>query len=211
MLIEASLFDAETESYEFDRSLIDQIALPVNDRYGDALFPGYFYQYAGMARKYKPKRIYEVGARYGYIAIAMVAGVRANRGRPNTEYVGIDDESYHHGSCAQANRNFAQVFPDVKMRAMYWNSFHGMPPDLGSFDFIHIDGNHDYHGVMNDAMACWPWLNPGGIMLFDDATVDSPIWEAIQNFTAQFHSSPESVEYHYQRNERNHVYLRKAP
>lgn len=214
MLEEVTLFE-NSERYAIDRSVIDQIALPVGDHYGDELFTGYFADYAGMARKYRPKRIYEIGVRYGYIAICMMLGIRANRGAPKAEYVGIDDESYH-PCLAQANRNFAELLPGYSMHAMHYNSFHGVPPGIGTFDFCHIDGNHDYHGVMNDLLNTWPILNPGGFILLDDAAQadgegrPGPIFAAIQDFLRQFEHSSERVAWQYQPNERCHVYLRKC-
>lgn len=209
MLVQTQLF-TNAERLPIDRALIDRVALRVGDQYEEDLFSGYFADYAGMAKKYRPKRIFEIGTRYGYIALCMVQGVRTNRGRPLTEYLGIDDESYHGGSCGRANQNFLELFPDVKMEARKWNSFDGLPPDIGTFDFVHVDGNHDYHGVWNDLTITWPILNPGGFILLDDATEGGSIWAAIQNFLNQFNQGPERVEWQYQENQRNHIYIRKA-
>jgi len=43
--------------------------------------------------------------------------------------------------------------------------------NIGSFDFIYVDGSHRGGDVMFDASLCWRMLAPGGLMIFDD-------WEA---------------------------------
>jgi Methyltransferase domain len=37
-----------------------------------------------------------------------------------------------------------------------------------SFDFIYIDGTHFFRHVLTDTMKCWPMLNVGGILIWDD-------------------------------------------
>lgn len=208
MVLERQFF-TDADRYPIDREIIDAVALPVGDNYEDSLFSGYFADYAGMARKFGPKRILEVGVRYGYIAIAMCLGIKARLGRPQVEYRGIDDESYHAGSCAKANENFRQVVPWADALAIKWNSFDGLPPGIGTFDFIHIDGNHDYHGVWNDLTNCWPVLNPGGFILLDDATTPG-IKSAIETFLAGLDGGSETVHWQWQMNERNHIYIHKV-
>ena len=41
-----------------------------------------------------------------------------------------------------------------------------------SFDYIYIDGLHDYDGVWRDFVAAWHLLSPGGAMVFDDCDPD---------------------------------------
>jgi predicted O-methyltransferase YrrM len=36
------------------------------------------------------------------------------------------------------------------------------------FDFIYIDGDHTAFAVLNDAVAAYPLLKPGGLLAFDD-------------------------------------------
>lgn len=214
MVHETVLFTND-ERYLIDRSIIDQVALPVGDRYGDDLFAEYFADYSGMARKYKPKRIYEIGVRYGYTAICMMLGLHANRGAPKCEYFGVDDESYH--SCVtRANENFKILVPWANAYCHKWNSFNGIPPNIGTFDMIHIDGNHDYHGVTNDLRYTWPVLNPGGVILLDDAAEfdaeghSGPIYRAIQDFLSELNTGIPRVEFQVQPNQRTHVYIRRC-
>ncbi|MBN8938638.1 MAG: class I SAM-dependent methyltransferase [Rhizobiales bacterium] len=36
------------------------------------------------------------------------------------------------------------------------------------FDLAYIDGSHRSADVLADATSCWPMMNPGGIVIFDD-------------------------------------------
>ena len=198
-----------------DRSFIDQVALPLGDRYENRLFTGYFADYAGMARKYRPSRIFEVGVRYGYIAMCLCLGAKEGwqleEQQPTVFYRGIDDESYHGGSCYQANSNFRQAIPWADAVAVKWNSFEEAWPNFGAgYDFMHIDGNHDYHGVANDLRKAWHFLQPGGFILLDDSTEGCPIWQAVMDFLAPFQNSNEHLRWHYQENERNHLYIQRV-
>lgn len=209
MVKEAVLFD-KSERYFIDRLIIDEIALPLNDIYGDEVYTEYNSDYMGLARKYRPKRIFEIGVRYGYTAICMMLAMHKLRGAPKPEFVGIDDESYHAGSCARANEHFERLVPWANARCIKCRSFDGLPADIGTFDMIHIDGHHEAHAILNDAPKAWPLLNPGGIMIFDDAMEGCSVFQGIQQFLDGFRDGPEVVEYqYYPDNLRHHVYLRK--
>lgn len=211
MIREAQLFDP-ADKYPIERSLIDAIALPVGDHYGDDVFHSYFDFYAGIARQYKPKRILEIGVRYGYCAICAMTGLHANRGAPKCEYLGLDDESYH-PCLARANENFAAVVPWAKAQAIRWNTFlNGVPLDQGTWDLIHVDGNHTYEGVTRDLAATWPVLNAGGFIVLDDALAihSNPIWSAIQDFLNRNLTTHNMIEYQYLETLRGHYLLRKV-
>ena len=207
MLERYPLFD-NSERLVIDRAFIDQVALPMGDRYEDGLFEHYFGDYAGMARKYAPRRILEIGVRYGYIAMCLCYGARQARPGEAILYRGMDDELYHGGSCAKANENFGKVIPWADAQAVKWNSFDEWI-NWGGFDIIHIDGNHDYVGVWNDINKAWPILHANGIIMLDDATTPG-IRAAIDNFLSKFERSPEHVRVHDQPNERQHIYIQKV-
>jgi len=215
MVLEAQLFDNETERFYFDRAIIDKVALPLGDRYPDEIMSNYFAQYGGMVQKYRPRRILEIGVRYGYTAIvlctaALYTAVRSGKTDCDVEYLGIDDESYHANSCAQANENFRIAIPWANARCLRWNSFDGLPPSCNSFDMIAIDGNHDQHGVFNDLQICWPALNPGGVILLDDYQMPQ-IVRAIDNWLALYDTGEEIIEVQEVQNERGMFLLRKVP
>lgn len=49
----------------------------------------------------------------------------------------------------------------------------GKQPDA-SFDWIYIDGDHSYQGVMKDAKQALLKIKPGGLLVFNDYTLWSP-------------------------------------
>lgn len=209
MIVEGDFYDPEADRFKFDRTLIDEVAFPLGDRYPQEIFERYFYDYSGMAHKFKPRRILEIGVRYGYTGIAFCLGVRGDKGRADVEYLGVDDESYHVGSCDRANANFAQVVPWASARAIKWNSFSGLPPNVGTFDLAHVDGNHDVHGVLNDLGIVWPVINPGGFVLLDD-TYFPQIRKAIDTWLEAMDVDEEVIEAQFINNERGHCYLKRA-
>ena len=56
----------------------------------------------------------------------------------------------------------------------------------GAFDYIYIDARHDYCGVMEDMLAYWPKVRPGGLLaghdFVDAAWVVAQKWGARQNW-----------------------------
>jgi predicted O-methyltransferase YrrM len=206
MVIEKELIRSD-ERFSFDRELIDQVAFPIGDRYPEEIFSNYFFWYSGLVTKYKPLRILEIGVRYGYTGIVFCLAAR-KAGINDVEYLGIDDESYHARSCDRANQNLRQMVPFATAKALRWNSFDGLPPGCGEFDLIHIDGNHDTHGVFNDLQICWPVLRPGGVIVLDDYQMPQ-IERAIHQWLALFEGSEEIVQVQEVETERGHFLIRK--
>lgn len=48
------------------------------------------------------------------------------------------------------------------------SSFEIIPKITGMYDMIYVDGDHTITGCWTDAVNCFPKLNLGGIMIFDD-------------------------------------------
>ncbi len=207
MVIETELITAE-DQHAFDRKLIDDVAFPVGDRYPGEIFSNYFFWYTALVKRYRPKRILEIGVRYGYTGIAF-CWTALEMGIDEIEYLGVDDESYHARSCDRANANLRQVVPLANATALRWNSFDGLPPNCGTFDLIHIDGNHDDFGVLNDLQICWPVLNEGGVIVLDDYQMPG-IQRGVNNWLSIFDGSPEVIEIQEVDTERGHFLIRKC-
>lgn len=182
-MIEAAVLFSDSDRFFLTREQIDVFTVPLGDRYDDEVFDGYFSVYAGAARRYLPKRILEIGTRFGTTGICMMLGLPVGS---TVVFRSIDDESYDYGSCFKANRNFQEQVPWADAYCLHHNTFQGLPDDVrqhAPYDLIHIDGNHDKHGVLNDLCLCWPILADGGLILLDDAT-HPPIRAAIDEFLA---------------------------
>jgi len=216
---ETVLFDVANR-WTPPRTIIDALCPRCGDTpYMDGVFTDYFADYCGIVRQEKPKRIFEIGARYAYTAIVMMQALFEHPDVIGTEYFGIDDESYHHRSCDKANENIALAdIPRCSGVVRKWNSItQGMPVDCGMFDLIHIDGNKEYHGRMNDLVISWPYLKSGGFLILDDAAklcddgTPGPTYAATMDFLNQFeHSEEVHVEWQYHINLTHHLYLRKS-
>lgn len=220
MVKETVLFDPANR-WVPKRDLIDALCPRCGDApYMDGVFTDYFADYCGVMRQERPARFFEIGARYGYTAIVMMQALYDLDPDAMTEYLGIDDESYHYRSCDKANENLALSFPEGLYPALVrkWNSItQGMPVDCGAFDLIHIDGNKEYHGRMNDLVIAWPYLTPGGLIIMDDAAkvcddgTPGPTYAALMDFLKQFETSEEvHVEWQYHINLTHHLYVRKC-
>jgi predicted O-methyltransferase YrrM len=55
-----------------------------------------------------------------------------------------------------------------------------------TFDFVYIDASHYSKDVLEDAILAWRLVKPGGVVIFDDYTLqihDSPIEDLVNPFT----------------------------
>ena len=218
MVKETVLFDPANR-WVPERATIDALCPRCGDSpYMDGVFTDYFADYCGIMRQEKPKRFFEIGARYAYTAIVMMQALYDLDPDLPTEYLGVDDESYHYRSCDKANENLALAFPKPYPAVVRkWNSItQGMPPDCGMFELAHIDGNKEYHGRLGDLVMVWPHLKSGGLIILDDAAKvcddGSPglTYAATMDFLKQFEQSEQDVEWQYHINLTHHIYLRKC-
>lgn len=214
MVVECTLLE-ESEYWHFDRKVIDIVAFPVGDRYPEEIITNYFSIYTGLVNKFKPKRVFEIGVRYGYTAICMWWAAACDDRPFEYEYIGIDDESYPPspgvtvGSCTKANENFKNKGCQESCKAIKWNSFDGIPSKFGTFDLVHIDGNHDFNGVWNDLHNCWPILNVGGIIVLDDYYFPQ-IKDAIHKWLELYSDADEIIAVQFIEDERGHCLIRKT-
>lgn len=110
-----------------------------------------------LSQYFLPQQGLEIGVRFGKSALATLLG------SPKMKLVGVDPNP---------------EFPvEEFMKKQVGNRFRFIPlasPEAlegfhdGIFDWIYIDGLHDYQGVLNDFEASWRLLKPGGVMVFDD-------------------------------------------
>lgn len=82
------------------------------------------------------------------------------------EYLGQQDKNYQ-----TFQRNFSQVKDELKAKVNFIKDYsHNVLPSLQNnyYDVIYLDGNHDKHAVLEDAILAWRKLKVGGILIFDD-------------------------------------------
>lgn len=110
-----------------------------------------------LAQYYQPKMGLEIGVRFGKSALASLMG------SPQMKLIGIDP-----------NPEFpVEEFLAVRVGGRFEFINDSSPQALDQFegemfDWIYIDGRHDYQGILMDFAASWPLLKEGGVMVFDD-------------------------------------------
>lgn len=116
-----------------------------------------------IAKVLKPKKILEIGVRFGYSARALVHGAEHGGQKP-VEYLGIDNNQSKFGgvdgSLDWAKKNFSQdgvVFQRDDTQRM-----EQLPG--GQWDLIHVDGQQDYEGIRHDLSLA---IKQTGMILLD--------------------------------------------
>jgi SAM-dependent methyltransferase len=86
----------------------------------------------------------------------------------------------------EVRRNFGKK-KEVKICRQTSDEFFQSLPKDTKFDFVYIDGNHNYKNVLADLINAWGYLNPGGIIVVDDHNASIPYWgEPITRAVADF-------------------------
>lgn len=148
-------------------------------QYGVHLWP---HLMAHLPKHPGSRRFMEVGSFEGRSAVWLIE----NAMRPEDELVCIDTWAggEEHGSInmGQVERRFdsnvakamARV-PGMRLNKIKDVSTWGIAKQMdwmgnpdSMFDFIYIDGSHQAHDVLCDAVMCWRVLRDGGVMVFDD-------------------------------------------
>lgn len=110
-----------------------------------------------LARHFNPKHGLEIGVRFGKSALASLWGAQEMRLigiDPNPEFPVVEFMNKYTDRFAFIN----EASPEALKR------FKG----IETFDWIYVDGRHDYDGVLIDWHYAWPLLKKGGVMVFDD-------------------------------------------
>lgn len=111
-----------------------------------------------LAQKLKPKFGLEIGVRFGKSALpyllanedAILIGVD-----PNPEFEIVE---FMHSQGVGNRFHFINAASPLALLGLTGQKF----------DYIYVDGLHDYDGVWRDFVAAWPLLKEGGHMVFDD-------------------------------------------
>lgn len=201
---------------------IEQVAIPTDitifgTHFGENT---YYADYAGIGRRYAPKRVLEIGVRFGYSGIAITSGALAGGARPPVQYVGLDaeffagntnDERYsNYRSNAIAAENFRRYRPGVEATFYTCDTRNGLPDEIliQQFDLINVDGDHSYEGAFGDMNRVWSLLASGGIMIVDDTGMEG-VRRAVEQFRNEHAGELEGFQWH--SNERGFAIFKKKP
>ena len=144
----------------------------------------YYLQKYLIASLYQPKRIAEIGVRWGYSAFSFLCA------SPTASYAGFDIVGGGHGGAnidtfGYVGKMLAVHYPNAKVDLVYQNTqqLNKMP---GKYDFIQVDGNHKEDCVLHDMEIAWDALVPGGVMLIDDDINIAGVTRAVDRFIGAF-------------------------
>lgn len=178
-----------------------KIVAPGDDQFKEKRFYDYYRNKAEIAYAAQPKRICEIGVRYGYSAFAILAGA------PGAEFfIGVDILPGKYGGvrentfprvCEILGREFPAVaiwLSHFDTRTMLTLGISKKTTIAGTFDFIHVDGDHTEAGCLHDLLLAIFSLTPGGTILVDDYTYVAGVTRAVDKFVAEF---ADHIESHY--------------
>ncbi|HLJ45641.1 MAG TPA: methyltransferase domain-containing protein [Bryobacteraceae bacterium] len=97
-----------------------------------------------IARALQPKRILEIGVRFGYSAAAFLDAC------PDAEYLGIDNDSETFGGVAGAVEWARRITTGRKANFLVADSQQLQEFPGGPYDLIHVDGQQDENGTIGD-------------------------------------------------------------
>lgn len=111
------------------------------------------------------ERVCEIGVNAGHSLLLMVSS------NPSAEYTVFDLGA--HGYTRPCVEYIKQQYPDTHIREFYGDTKITLPEHIAynlpyEFDFIHVDGGHDTHTVVNDFNYSRLLLFPHGVVAFDD-------------------------------------------
>lgn len=104
----------------------------------------YYRMKAAIARALAPKRILEIGVRFGYSGAAFL------HGSPNARYTGIDADNGSFGGTKGAINWARRLLPEDRHQLIVADtqSMHRLPGEI--YDLIHVDGQQDGDGTYHD-------------------------------------------------------------
>lgn len=152
----------------------------------------YYLQKYIIASLYRPRKIAEIGVRWGYSAFSFLCA------SPQAIYSGFDIPDGKHGGAGvdtymYVDKMLKKHFPTAEIILNYQDTqkLKEMP---GKYDFIHVDGCHEENATFHDLEISWKALAPGGVLLLDDDTKLPSVRKAAQSFIKQKYSL---FEYYY--------------
>jgi hypothetical protein len=145
--------------------------------------------YFAISRIFQPKSILEVGAYTGISAASMILGSL------NLEYyLGLDSQAYIKNSNEIAKyfvenviKDFLEINPKMGNIKCEWKQIDTFREDITnlmkdkSFDWIHLDGAHEYDEARKDILQFWPYVTPGKLMTIHDYDSHPTVRDAVDD------------------------------
>ena len=146
--------------WEFRKEIICPRDRKSRKRFGE--YREYYRVKYDLARRFNPRSILEIGVRAGYSAHTFLSAC------PTARYTGIDAENLQHGGQGGPWMWWAERILEGFDVTLIKADSQTLDRIEGTFDFIHIDGDHTTEGLLHDLEICWPAMNDGGVILVDD-------------------------------------------
>lgn len=139
----------------------------------------YFYTKYSICKLIKPKKICELGVRFGYSAYSFcLTGPEIYHGydKPDLEggaFISGDPHEY----CKSI---ISDLVKEVKITNI--NTKELTPKIMDSYDFIHVDAGHTYEDATRDLNIALSVALPGAYILVDDYKTDVEVARATEDF-----------------------------
>lgn len=133
-----------------------------------------------VAKLLQPKRILEIGVRFGYSACCFIEGSDAVE-----SYTGWDSEIYVPGSnaVAEVSVNLCRRKPKATFIKRDSSTVHTLG---GEFDLVHIDSSHQYEICLRDLRLCYGFARA---ILVDDTMTCPDDARAVRDFCHEHESA----------------------
>jgi predicted O-methyltransferase YrrM len=133
-----------------------------------------------LAKMIQPKRILEVGVRFGYAAQSFLYAA------PKAQYIGLDKDEPSWGPYEGIPREWAETalarfHPMAEI--LTWKTDTQVDQQEfvpRSFDLVHIDADHSYKGAFHDMLTFWAFCRR--VMVVDDVTEIPEVAKAVEDF-----------------------------
>ena len=169
-----------------DTEIIGQAKQPGDEWFIDA--HNTYAWYRAIAAVKAPKRILELGVRYGYAGIAMIKGAR-HAGVTTPRYTGVDGEMdgletnhtaeiniYRYGydsSFRIATRDDGATQEVARIMKINTRNTYQVVSAVGlHYDIVHVDGDHSLAGILLELEIARMCVSRNGLILVDD--IDTP-------------------------------------
>ena len=152
----------------------------------------YFYTKYSICNLIKPKRICEIGVRFGYSAYAFCLS------KPHL-YHGYDKPDLEGGAFVFGDPHeycrsiISDLVEEVKITNI--NTKDLKPDMMDKYDFIHVDAGHTYEDAIRDLNIAINAALPGAYILIDDYRTNVEVARATEEFIKKNQDKIESKMY----------------